>query len=111
MGSEEKRKKSKIIIPGTQSKARAGWSQAATGTPTTPTVLYWRAASTQPSTRLRTRSTSPRECQAARPRVSDARESRGAHVSRVKDEGLSQFVCSIHVCVCTYTHTLTYVRE
>ena len=63
------------------------------------------------STQLRTRSTSPQWCQAARSSVSGARESRGAHVSRVEDEGWSQFVCSIHVCVFTYTYILTYVRE
>ena len=34
----------------------------------------------------------------------DARESRDAYVSRVEDEGRSQSVCSIHVCVCIYIH-------
>jgi len=39
--------------------------------------------------------------------VPDARESRDAYVSRVEDEGRSQSVCSIHVCMGIYIPTLT----
>jgi len=87
-------------------------SFAATATTTQPTVLSQRATSTRFSTRLRRRSTSPRGYRAARPSVPDAHESRGAHVGRVEDEGQSQFVYSIHVCVRIYIHTLTlYVSD
>ena len=103
--------------------SRSCWSQSpsgsfnagsipATASNGTPAVLPQRAASTRPSTRLRRRSTSLRGCQATRTSVPDACESCGAHVGRVENEGQSQFVCSIHVCVCIYLHTLTlYVSD
>jgi len=79
-------------------------------------VLPQQVLSTRPSIRLRRRSASPRCCSAGRActrtesassRKPVARESRGAHVGGVEDEGRSHSVCSIHVGVCIYIPTLT----